>query len=158
MGASSSTLSKCLIPQQGILHVDEELKKISECQVIVVNIYVCARPIEAKNGATVPKIEHEYLLLDVKLKSGQHDDLIRIKAEKYGSSGTLGDRAGIHVTRPLKIHDEAESAIMRSSKRGEILMKDLIKTLTDHTPNYHLLSQNCMDYARDTFPKLLKLF
>jgi hypothetical protein len=69
MGASSSTLSKCLIPQQGILHVDEELKKISECQVIVVNIYVCARPIEAKNGATVPKIEHEYLLLDVKLKS-----------------------------------------------------------------------------------------
>jgi hypothetical protein len=69
MSASSSTLSKSLIPQQGILDVDEELKKISECQVIVVNIYVCARPIEVKNGATVPKIEHEYLLLDVKLKS-----------------------------------------------------------------------------------------
>ncbi|CAK9216352.1 unnamed protein product [Sphagnum jensenii] len=152
MGASSSTLSKCLIPQQGILHVDEELKKISECQVIVVNIYVCARPIEAKNGATVPKIEHEYLLLDVKLKSGQHD-LIRIKAEKYGSS-----EAGIHVTRPLKIHDEAESAIMRSSNCGEILMKDLIKTLTDYSPNYQMFSQNCMHYARDTFHKLRQLF
>ncbi|KAH8968910.1 hypothetical protein BDL97_02G007600 [Sphagnum fallax] len=158
MSASSSTLSKSLSFQQGNKYVDEELIKISECRVTVVNIYVCARPIEGKNGATVPKIEHEYLLLDVKLKSGQHDDLIRIKAEKYGSSGTLGDGAGIHVTRPLKIHDEAESAMMRSSKRGEILMKDLIKTLTDHTPDYHLLCQNCMEYARGTFHKLLNLF
>jgi hypothetical protein len=89
---------------------------------------------------------------------GQHDDLIRIKAEKYGSSGTLGDGAGIHVTRPLKIHDEAESAMMRSSKRGEILMKDLIKTLTDYSPNYQLSSENCMHYARDTFHKLRQLF
>ncbi|CAK9870411.1 unnamed protein product [Sphagnum jensenii] len=158
MGASSSRPSNSLSLQPGILDVDEELTKISECRVTVVNIYVCSRPIEAKNGATVPKIEHEYLLLDVKLKSGQHD-LFRIKAEKYGSSGTSpGDRAGIHITRPLKIHDEAESAIKRSSKCGEILMKDLIKTLTDHTPNYQLLSQNCMDYARDTFHKLLRLF
>lgn len=84
---------------------------------------------------------------------GQHDDLIRIKAEKYGSS-----EAGIHVTRALKIHDEAESAIMRSSNCGEILMKDLIKTLTDYTPNYDLLRQNCMDYARKTFHKLRRLF
>jgi hypothetical protein len=153
MSASSSTLSKSLSLQPGNKYVDEELIKISECRVTVVNIYVCARPIEGKNGATVPKIEHEYLLLDVKLKSGQHDDLIRIKAEKYGSS-----EAGIHVTRPLKIHDEAESAMMRSSKRGEILMKDLIKTLTDHTPDYNLLSQNCIEYARGTFHKLLNLF
>jgi hypothetical protein len=35
----------------------------------VVNIYHCSRPIEAKNGATTAKIQHEYLLLDVKLKS-----------------------------------------------------------------------------------------
>ncbi|KAH9570139.1 hypothetical protein CY35_02G025100 [Sphagnum magellanicum] len=124
----------------------------AECQVIAVNIYVCSRPIEGKIGATVPKIEHEYLLLDVKLKSGEH---FWIRAEKYGSSG---DSAGIHVKPAVNVHDEAESAIMRSSKRGEILMKDLIKTLTDHTLDYHLVSQNCMDYARDTFKKLLDLF
>jgi hypothetical protein len=82
-----------------------------------------------------------------------------IKAEKYGSSGTSrGDRAGIHVTRPLNIHDEAESATMSCSECGEILMKDLIKTLTDHTPDYHLLSRNCWDYAGDTYNKLRKLF
>ncbi len=61
----------------------------------------------------------------------------QIKAEKYGSSGTsLGDRAGIHVTRPLNIRNKGESVQRRSSKGGQILMKDLIKTLTDHTPNY----------------------
>jgi hypothetical protein len=82
-----------------------------------------------------------------------------IKAEKYWSSGTSrGDRAGIHVTRPLNIHNGGEPAMKRCSECGEILMKDLIETLTDHTPDYQLLSQNCMDYARDTFDKLLKLF
>jgi hypothetical protein len=86
-------------------------------------------------------------------------ECFRIKAEKYGSSGTsLRDRAGIHLTRPLNIRYKPKSVMMRSSKGGEILMKDLIKTLTDHTPNYQLVSQNCMDYARDTYNKLLKLF
>jgi hypothetical protein len=81
-----------------------------------------------------------------------------IKAEKYGSSGTLpGDRAGIHVTRPLNIRNKEESVQKRSSKSGQILMKDLIKTLTDHTPNYQFVSQNCKDYARDTYDKLLEL-
>jgi hypothetical protein len=79
-----------------------------------------------------------------------------IRAEKYASSG---DSAGIHVKPAVNIHDEVENnAIMRCSKCGEILMKDLIKTLTDHTPHYQLVGQNCMDYARDTFSKLLKLF
>ncbi|KAH9570144.1 hypothetical protein CY35_02G025500 [Sphagnum magellanicum] len=152
MSASSSKSSRSLSLQPGILDVDEELTKNSECQVIAVNIYVCSRPIEGKIGTTVPKFEHEYLLLDVKLKSGEH---FWIRAEKYGSSG---DSAGIHVKPAVNVHDEAESAIMRSSKCGEILMKDLIKTLTDHTPHYQLVSQNCMDYARDTFKKLLELF
>ncbi len=69
MSASSSKSSRSLSLQPGIRDVDEELTKNSECQVIGVNIYVCSRPIEGKIGATVPKIEHEYLLLDVKLKS-----------------------------------------------------------------------------------------
>lgn len=55
--------------QRGILDVDEELTKISECKVIVVNVDLCSRPIEGKNGAIPAKIEHEYLLLDVKLES-----------------------------------------------------------------------------------------
>lgn len=80
-----------------------------------------------------------------------------IKAEKYGSNETLlGDTPGIHLTRPLYIRIEGESVQKRSSKGGEILMKDLIKTLTDHTPDYQLVSQNCKDYARDTYDKLLK--
>jgi hypothetical protein len=70
MGASSSRSCRSLSLQPGILDVDEELTRISECQVIVVNIDLCSRPIEGKiNGATPAKIEHEYLLLDVKLKS-----------------------------------------------------------------------------------------
>ncbi len=69
MSASSNRSSSSLSLQPGIRDVDEELRKISECQVIVVNIYVCSRPIEGKHGATVPKIQHEYLLLDVKLES-----------------------------------------------------------------------------------------
>jgi formylmethanofuran dehydrogenase subunit E len=153
MSASSSKSSRSLSLRPGILDVDEELTKKSERPVIAVNIHVCSRPIEGKIGATVPKIEHEYLLLHVKLKSGEH---FWIRAEKYGSSG---DSAGIHVKPAVNIHDEVENnAIMRCSKCGEILMKDLIKTLTDHTPNYQLVSQNCMDYARDTFKKLLELF
>jgi hypothetical protein len=85
-------------------------------------------------------------------------EVFQIKAEKYGSSGTsLGDTAGIHVTRPLNIRNKGES-VERSSKGGQILMKDLIKTLTDHTPHYQLVSQNCKDYARDTHDKLLKSF
>jgi hypothetical protein len=69
MSASSSNFSTSLSLQRGIRDVDEELTKMSECQVIVVNIYVYSRPIQGNNGATVPKIEHEYLLLDVKLES-----------------------------------------------------------------------------------------
>jgi hypothetical protein len=79
-----------------------------------------------------------------------------IKAEKYGSSGASGgDTAGIHVTRPLNIHNGGESTLKRSSKGRGILMKDLIETLTDHTPDYQFVSQNCMDYARHTYDKLL---
>jgi hypothetical protein len=69
MSASSSKSSRSLSLQPGILDVDEELRKISECQVIVVNIELRSSPIEGKIGATAPMIEHEYLLLDVKLKS-----------------------------------------------------------------------------------------
>lgn len=69
MSASGSKFSTSLSLQRGIRDVDEELIKNSECRVILVNIYVCSRPIQGNNGATVPKIEHEYLLLDVKLES-----------------------------------------------------------------------------------------
>jgi hypothetical protein len=69
MGASSSRSCRSLCLQPSILDVDEELTKISEDPVIVVKIDLCSRPIEGKNGATPAKIEHEYLLLDVKLKS-----------------------------------------------------------------------------------------
>jgi hypothetical protein len=69
MGASSSRSCRSLSLQRGILDVDEELTKISECKVIVVNVDLCSRPIEGKNGAIPAKIEHEYLLLDVKLES-----------------------------------------------------------------------------------------
>jgi hypothetical protein len=69
MSASSSRSSRSLSPQQGMHVVDEQLRKYSECPVIVVHTYVCSGPLEGKIGETVPKIQHEYLLLDVKLKS-----------------------------------------------------------------------------------------
>ncbi len=69
MSVSSSKFSRSLSVQPGILDVDAELTKYSEWRVIVLNIYVCARPIKGKRGATAPKIEHEYLLLDVKFQS-----------------------------------------------------------------------------------------
>jgi hypothetical protein len=64
--------------------------------------------------------------------------------------------AGIHVTCPLN-PDEGDVR-MSSSKCGEILMKDLIKTLTAHNPHYGLLSLNSWDYARCTYDRLLKWF
>jgi hypothetical protein len=81
-----------------------------------------------------------------------------IKAEKYASSGTeRGDTAGIHVTRPLNIPNEPKSVQKHTAKRGDILMKDLIKALTEHTANYQVVTQNCMDYARETYDKLVEL-
>jgi hypothetical protein len=155
MSASSSRSSSSLSHQVGIYDVDEQLRKNSERQVTVLHRYVCSGPLEGKFGEIVPKIQHEYLLLDVKLGS---EEEFWIKAEKYASSGTLpGDRAGIHVTRPLNIRNELKSVQKHTSKRGEILMKDLIKTLTDHTANYQVVTQNCMDYARETYDKLVEL-
>jgi hypothetical protein len=80
-----------------------------------------------------------------------------INAEEYGSTrASRREWAGIHLTCALN-RDEKD-VIKSSSECGEILMKDLIETLTAHTPHYGLLSRNCWDYARGTYDRLLKWF
>jgi hypothetical protein len=79
-------------------------------------------------------------------------DIFRIKAEKF--------TIGISVTRPLRWGGDVVPRCVCENLEdcGEIRMEDLLAILTEPSPDYHLLSDNCWSYADATFKQVIRKF
>jgi hypothetical protein len=102
-----------------------------------------------KNGRGI--ILHDFVGFRVRSEDG---DIFRIKAEKLASP------VGISVTRPLRWDKDVEMKYGCENLEdcGEIRMEDLLAILTEPSPDYNLMSDNCWRYADATFKQVIRKF
>ncbi|CAM6026005.1 unnamed protein product [Sphagnum balticum] len=95
-------------------------------------------------------ILHDFVRFLVRLKDGV---TFEIKAEKFNS--------GISVTRPPLLWNrdvEMKYLCENLEECGKIRMEDLLAILTEPSPDYNLMSDNCWSYADATFKQVLRKF
>jgi hypothetical protein len=131
----------------GDYRVDDYLNRLSNETITVLETGHYRE--RCNNGRGI--ILHDFVGFRVRLEDG---DIFRIRAEKLASP------VGISVTRPFRWDKDVEMkhGCENLEDCGEIRMEDLLAILTEPSPDYNLMSDNCWSYADATFKQVIRKF
>lgn len=137
--------------RSGKCHVEPALTALSNETVTVLDIGLYRVPIENKRRM----ILHDFVGLRVRFGDGS---IFKIRAEKFGSP------EGISVKKsgPEERWDTDDVQMKHRAEELEgcrdIRMEVLLAILTEPSPNYSLMIDNCWRYADTTFKQVIRKF